>query len=417
MNLQPNMMGPYGQWAASQIPEVPELALRNPDVVDVDRARVVAREKLRELLAPPPVSGIPAATVLSTTVHDGVAVERLEWPMPYGPPCRAVVLKPENARGRLPAVLGLHAHGGNYYFGSEKETQTTNTVHPMIRTAWDAKYGARAWTNTLAKRGYVVLMHDVFFFSSRRITGSSFPRGMANHMLRFHSELSGKLSGADARCADPSVQPDAEEVKRYNDFAALLELTLPKSILSAGLTWPGICLSDDELALNYLCSRPDVDPERIGAMGHSGGGIRMTYLAGLNDRIRVAVCSGYMTTWRDFVLNRAEPATWMIYVPHLSRYLDIPDILGLRAPLPTLVLHTKEDPLYTLAEAERAQAMLRETFEKAESPLADGEHPAEPTSARKPPRFRMSFYPGGHKLDEAIQDEAFDFFDGWLRKS
>ena len=54
---------------------------------------------------------------------------------------------------------------------------------------------------------------------------------------------------------------------------------MSKSLLSAGTTWPGVFTAEDQRALDYLCSRDDVDPARVGCAGLSGGGLRTVYLA------------------------------------------------------------------------------------------------------------------------------------------
>ena len=112
---------------------------------------------------------------------------------------------------------------------------------------------------------------------------------------------------------------------------------MAKSLFCAGTTWPGVFTAEDQRALDYLCSRDDVDPARVGCGGLSGGGLRTVYLAGLDDRIRCACCVGMMTTWRDYLLNKCHTHTWMIYIPGIPLDLDYPEILGLRVPLATLV--------------------------------------------------------------------------------
>jgi hypothetical protein len=89
----------------------------------------------------------------------------------------------------------------------------------------------------------------------------------------------------------------------------------------------------------------------------------------------------------------------MCYVPLLPQELDYPEILGLRAPLPTLVLNDIEDSLFTLPEMQRADQILQAVYEKADA----GDH------------YRCSFYPGGHKFDLPMQAEAFAWFDRWLK--
>ena len=81
--------------------------------------------------------------------------------------------------------------------------------------------------------------------------------------------------------------------------------------------------------------------------------------------------------------------------------LDFPEILALRAPAATMVLNCNEDALYTLSEMKRADAMMREIFERGGA----GD------------RYRCSFYPGGHKFDREMQKEAFAWFDLHLKGS
>ncbi len=108
--------------------------------------------------------------------------------------------------------------------------------------------------------------------------------------------------------------------------------------------------------------------------GLSGGGLQTVFLGGMDDRSRCAICVGFMSTWKDFLMSKSFTHTWMAYAPLLPKYLDFPEILGLRAPLPTLVQSCTEDDLYTLPEMRRADDQLREVFAKcnaAERYIAD----------------------------------------------
>ena len=77
-----------------------------------------------------------------------------------------------------------------------------------------------------------------------------------------------------------------------------------------------------------------------------------------------------MTTWRDYLLNKCHTHTWMIYTPGLPNDLDYPEILGLRVPLPTLVLNDTDDQLFTIEEMQRTDRMLAEVYSKAGTPAA-----------------------------------------------
>ncbi|RIK32951.1 MAG: hypothetical protein DCC57_25510, partial [Chloroflexi bacterium] len=191
---------------------------------------------------------------------------------------------------------------------------------------------------------------------------------------------------------------DPDSIAAYNRWAANHEHIMAKTLFSAGTTWPGVFSAEDQRALDVLCARPDVDAARVGCGGLSGGGLRTVMLAGLDARIKAAVCAGMMTTWRDYLLNKCHTHTWMCYVPLLPNELDYPEILGLRVPLPTLVQNNTEDPLFTLPEMQAADRILAEVYAKAGA----AEH------------YHCSYYPGPHKFDEPMQAEAFDWFDRWL---
>jgi dienelactone hydrolase len=109
------------------------------------------------------------------SISTALAIEHLMWQLPYGPPTEALLLKPAGATGKLPAVLALHDHGGNKYFGTRKITRTTNDPHPLMITHQNQYYGGVAWANELARRGYVVLVPDAFTFGSRRVRVGDLP--------------------------------------------------------------------------------------------------------------------------------------------------------------------------------------------------------------------------------------------------
>jgi dienelactone hydrolase len=380
--MNANMIGAYGPWAAALSGmRPPRLSFRQPQFApeQMDAWRALARERVQACLLPPESDGTPRAIVQHQVIHDGLHVEHLSWQLPYGPPTEAVFLKPAGARGRLPGVLALHDHGGNKYFGWRKIAHFGDSMHPMMKEHRDHYYGGLSWANELARRGFGVLVHDAFAFASRRVRIGDLPPVLRKDLRE--------------------VNPESEaEIKAYNTFAAEHEHVMSKSLLCAGTTWPGVVTGEDQRALDYLSARDDIDRDRLGCAGLSGGGLRTVYLAGLDPRIRCACCVGMMTTWRDFLLNKCYTHTWMIYAPGLPPDLDYPEILGMRVPLPTLVQNDTDDTLFTLDEMRRADVILREVYAKANA--GDG--------------YKCSFYPGPHKFDKAMQDEAFSWFERWL---
>lgn len=379
-----SMLGAYGPWAASLAGKDPKfLSFRHTHWTDPAIWQTAARRRFQERLAMPETGDLPAVRQDGQHEYDGLHIERLSWQLPYGPRTEAVLLKPADATGPLPGVLALHDHGGHKFHGWQKITRIQEEQNPIDATHQRGGYGGTAWANRLARRGYAVLVPDAFAFGSRRVRLGHVPPAIRK--------------GLDPSL-DDSASADPRAIAAYNRWAGEHESILAKSLFSAGTTWPGVWLAEDLRALDVLCARPDVDAGRVGCGGLSGGGLRTVYLAGLDDRIRCAVCVGMMTTWEDYLLHKSHTHTWMIYVPHLPNEMDYPEILGMRVPLPTLVQNNSEDPLFTLAQMERADQILQEIYAKADA--AD--------------HYRCTFYPGGHKFDGAMQPEAFEWFDRWL---
>ncbi|WAC10416.1 alpha/beta hydrolase family protein [Dyadobacter pollutisoli] len=379
-----SLIGGYGQWAASLQPKVPALSFRNSKWTNQASWQKEAISKTTELISSPPKTAAPKVTVERKYVYDGLEIEEITWQLPYGRPTRAVVLKPQGVTKPLPAILGLHDHAGKKYFGYRKIVKTSDDQHPLLKEHQVTDYGGKAWANEIAKKGYVVLVHDTFAFGSRRV---------------FFEDVKGLDWGGVNTAGKSDADPEkAENIETYNSWSSEHEHVMSKSLFSAGTTWPGVFLSEDQTALDILSSRKDVDPKRIGCGGLSGGGLRTVYLAGMDPRIKCAVCVGFMTTWTDLILNKSFNHTWMTYTPLLPKYLDFPEILGLRVPLPTLVQNNNQDELYTLEEMKKADAVLGEVYKKANA--SD--------------KYAAKFYDGPHKFDEAMQKDAFEWFDKWL---
>lgn len=380
--MRPNMTGAYGPWLADDVlGSAPgRLSLRSGQFTHVNAWRKEARKRVLECIAPVDLGGVPEVRVDGATTYDGLDVQFLSWQLPAGPRTEAVYLKPAGARGPLPAILGLHDHGGNKFLGWRKIVRTDDAPWAVQARHQERNYAGTAWANEIAKRGYAVLVHDTFPFASRRV----------------------RVADVAPRVKGTGVDPepaDADGIAKYNAFAGQHEHIMEKSLISAGTTWPGVYVVEDQKALDVLCSRPEVNPARVGCAGLSGGGMRTVFLAGLDDRIKCAVAVGFMTTWRDFLLDKCFTHTWMTYVPLLPRDLDFPEILALRAPKATMVLNCNEDPLYTLSEMKRADAMMADVFRRAQA--SD--------------RYRCNFYPGGHKFDREMQADAFAWFDQHLK--
>jgi dienelactone hydrolase len=381
-----SIIGNYGPWAAGNPGNPPMLSFRNSEFSDVLSWRNTAISKTMELVSAPDLANYtPEVVTTASYQYDGLMVEELQWQLPYGRPTQAVFLKPVDASGPLPGVLGLHDHGGQKYFGKRKITRTSDNQHPIMQNHQQGYYSGKAWANELAKLGYAVLVHDTFTFGSRRV---------------WYQDVNGITWGSCSVEGMSDENPeDSTNIEIYNEWAGNHEHIMSKSLFCGGTTWPGVTLVEDQAALDVLSSRPDVDADSLGCCGLSGGGLRTDDLGGLDPRIKCAISVGFMSTWNDFLLNKSYTHTWMTYTPVLPKYLDFPEILGLRVPLPTMVLSDNEDSLYTLPEMKKADQILQEVYKKAGAE----------------DKYLGKFYPGGHKFDTQMQADAFDWFDRWLK--
>ncbi len=338
-----------------------------------------ARRKMFELLAFAP-KDVPFSQRLKAKVKkDGVIVETLEYSLPYGPETEAYFLYPQGAKGKLPGVVALHDHGGFKYFGKEKITELPGE-HRMLKGYREEYYGGRAYANELARQGYAVLVHDCFMWGSRRFHESELSDS-------FLEPLKGNRPGSEGF------------IKAYNSIQRDYENIIAKYLITLGTTIQGVFSYEDRRAVDFLFSRKEVDTDRIGCLGLSGGGLRTAYLAGLDERVKCAVCVGFMDTFEGFLDNRIKNHTWMLNLPYQSRYMDFTDMAAIRVPSPLMVQYDIHDGLYTLKGQKSADKRLASIYKKAGAPE----------------NYRGMFYPGPHKFDVPMQEDAFRWFEQKLR--
>jgi cephalosporin-C deacetylase-like acetyl esterase len=114
---------------------------------------------------------------------------------------------------------------------------------------------------------------------------------------------------------------------------------------------------DGMRALDYLLSRPEVDPKRVACTGNSGGGTHTAYLSALDDRIQVAAPSCYITSWRQMLNTIGPQDAEQVFPNWLRDGLDYPDFIYAFAPKPYRMLSAIRD-FFPIGGA-------RETFEEA----------------------------------------------------
>jgi dienelactone hydrolase len=343
---------------------------------NLDDFKKTARDKVFELLLYQPDKVDPRPELIERVDRGDHVREKIVFSTSPWFRVPAYVLLPKDVKFPAPAIVDLHSHGGMFLFGKEKVIDLGQN-HPAMLSYHERNYDGRPTATALVRRGYVVISIDAFMFGERRI-----------------------LMDADRQAGYDRDRYSLDDVQRLNQVCRGKESTIVKSLIFAGLTWPGIVFWDDIRTVDYLVTRPEVDPRRLGCLGISMGGYRAAYLAGLDDRIAAACVVGFMSTVRPMIRAHIDTHSFVHFVPTLHRYLDLPDVVSLHAPQPLLVQQCSQDRLFPLAG-------MKESVEKITAVYA---------KAGVKERFSGRFYDQPHRFTRDMQDEAFDWFDQQLKK-
>ncbi|HWQ55258.1 MAG TPA: acetylxylan esterase [Bryobacteraceae bacterium] len=176
---------------------------------------------------------------------------------------------------------------------------------------------------SLAKKGFVALTWD--------------PQGQGERVQLWDEDL------GDSKAAASTTE--------HTIFG--IQMLLAGDSLARYTIWDGI------RALDYLLSRKEVDPKRVGCAGNSGGGTLTTYLSALDDRIKVAAPSCYTNSWRMMLDTIGPQDAEQNMPPFIARGLDYPDFIYGFAPKPFLVLSAIRD-FFPISGA-------RDTFDESKS--------------------------------------------------
>ena len=316
--------------------------------------RCALRGKVDELLG-----GLPAARdeisaeLLERREEDGYLREKLAIAGRDGVEIPAYLLTPTGTPppgGKRRAVVCLHGHGN----GKNDLVGDPGHGSPEQRAGVAAHISAHNYdyARQCARMGFVALAPEARGFGER----------------------SENLENPESECAIPG----------------LVSLFL-------GIPIAGQRLRDDLSAVDYLCTLHGVDAARIGCVGLSEGGRRTLYLSAMDDRIKVAVISGYYSTLTGAIREWQRLGNWDIcnYVPGLLRYADYPDLAALLAPRPLLVEYATDDDLYD-------QDAVHEALE-----ITARSYAAQGVSGH----FDTDIFTGGHRWSGR---KSFAWLDRWL---
>ncbi|MEX0928948.1 MAG: acetylxylan esterase, partial [Balneolales bacterium] len=243
------------------------------------------RETLRDIMGPFPEKTPLNARILRTIEKDGYRVEHIVFESQPKFYVTATLFIPDGLRERAPAVLYLSGHTQNGY-------RSETYQHKMLN---------------LVRKGFIVFAID--------------PVGQGERMGYIEPETGRSLISSSTR---------------EHSYAGV-QAFITKSSLARYMTWDGI------RAVDYLLSREEVDPDRLGLTGRSGGGTQSSYIAAMDERIYAAAPEAYITTFTR-ILQSIGPQDLEQNLYHgIARGIDHADLLAVRAPKPALMITTTED--------------------------------------------------------------------------
>ena len=251
----------------------------------------------------------------------------------------AYLLVPHGLSEPAAAVLVHHQHNGERHLGKSE----------TVGLAGDA---FQAFGPALANRGVIVLATDSICFEDRR----SNAKGTMPHSddwLQHYNEMSYRLVSGD---------------------------TLMRKVLE-----------DAETSLSLLLSLDEVDPLRVGVLGHSCGGNTALFQAALDRRVRYACASGAVCSYGD-KMRRGTGIEMAEVLPNALAHFEVLDLLRLVAPRRFLIASATDDPYSQ--DADELAINARQAF--ADDGVPDALHHLR--------------YEGGHALDR----ERFEAIVAWM---
>jgi len=289
----------------------------------------------------------------------------------------AYLLVPKGLNKPAPAVVILHDHGGFYFWGKEKVVQV-DPEHPELAAFKKTYYGGRSIADELARRGFVVIAPDMLHWGERGLYFEADP----------------------PRIRQRTLDVTKQDVAEFNARSWVHEELISRSALTCGATWSGINLWDDMRVTDYLLTRPEVDPERVGCMGLSLGSVRTIFLGALHPAIRASVAVCWMAEYQLMARNHVRNGIGFTkLVPGLYGDLDWPDVGALHWPNALMTINGLKDALYPLEAARRAVDKLRRIYAKMGIPE----------------KFEGVFFDGPHEFNPEMQDRAFAWMERQLR--
>jgi dienelactone hydrolase len=268
---------------------------------DWRKRQAEVRTKLNKLVGTFPEK-TPLNPVVTGTIHrEDYSVEKLYFESRPGFYVTAAMFIPKGSAGRRPAILYCSGHAENGFRSKVYQSTIINYV----------------------KKGFVVLAFD--------------PVGQGERIQYFDQDQN-KIFKPTHEHSYPGAQSFVTGISPAQYFI-----------------WDGI------RAVDYLLTRKEVDPLRIGITGRSGGGTQATYIAAMDDRILASAPECYLTTFEKLLKSEGPQDAEQVMKDGIKEGIDLADYVQVRAPKPTLMITTTRD-MFSIQGARDVFAESKKVF-------------------------------------------------------
>lgn len=304
---------------------------------EFEQARKQFVELYRQCLGEMPERIELKPKVLATEQRDGYRRELVEYAVEKDEPAvRAFVCIPDKIRQNSPSIVCLHQHGGQFALGKSEQVGRIGSPHQQQAIE-------------LAKRGYVTIT-------------------------------------ADSRCF--------EERMKYWDGDGIYGM----SLLIKGATLAGRFVWDIQREFDYFTTRPEVNKDLLGIIGHSMGSQQVTITLPLEPRIKVAVSSQGAKLYSG-MLERGDSFPMSYVLPGLYKFADLDALLAVFAPKPLLLTGRNQDSVSHLPDQQKIEQRLRVVYD-----LYGASDSLEYVRED-----------GGHQFSPPLRQAAYEWFDRHLK--
>jgi len=309
------------------------------------------KESLMKVVGPFPEKTPLNPTVTRTIKKEGYRMEHVIFESQPRFFVSATLFIPEGTVGKAPAII--------YCSGHSLEGYRVATYQHVILN--------------LVKKGFVVLAFD--------------PVGQGERLEYFDPQTNEPTLGG------PTKQHSYPGAQAF----------IAGSSQARYMIWDGI------RAVDYLLTRPEIDPDRIGITGRSGGGTQSSYVAAFDDRIYAAAPENYITTFKRLWLTHGPQDAEQNFYRGISAGLDQPDLLLVRAPKPSMMIVTTRD-IFNIEGAREAAAQVRRIYDSYGSSdnFVLAEDDAAHASTPKNREAMYAFFQEHLSLPGSSKDEIVD---------